>query len=114
MQKETRFLYELERVFTHPIVVKNRLLRNIKLCLYDSGMIVNAVTVCRANRNGLAVAFYGTLALMWHYLASIIVTQLMIKLINVSVYLQINWSWNFNWPPSDENGDRRRQRRIAN
>lgn len=59
VEKETQFLYELERVFTHPIVLSNRLLRNIKLFLYDNGMIVSPVTISRNNRGGLSVAFYG-------------------------------------------------------
>lgn len=68
VQKETRFLYELERVFTHPIVLKNRLMRNIKLFLFDSGTIVHGVTVSRNDRKGLSAAFYG----LWHYLIIII------------------------------------------
>lgn len=58
VQKETRFLYELEKVFTHPLVNRNRLLQNLKMFLYDSGMIVNTVTITRDNRCGLSMAFY--------------------------------------------------------
>lgn len=59
VQKETRFLYELEGVFTHPIVLSNRLLRNLKLLLYDSGTIGNSVTISKCNRHGLSAEFYG-------------------------------------------------------
>lgn len=59
VQKETRFMYELERVFTHPIVLSNRLLRNIKLFLFDNGAIMQPVTISKSNRCGLSAAFYG-------------------------------------------------------
>ena len=59
VQKETRFLYELERVFTHPMIRQNRLLRNLKLFLYDSGTILDRETISKSDRSGLPAAFYG-------------------------------------------------------
>ncbi|XP_055851571.1 transient receptor potential channel pyrexia-like [Episyrphus balteatus] len=50
LEKETRFLYEFEAIFTQKIMTSNRILRKIKNRLYDSGAIDTILTISKKNR----------------------------------------------------------------
>lgn len=63
LEKETRFLYELECVFTHPFVIANPFFRKLKRTFYDRGIDDGSgpsLSISKHDRRGFSVNFYGT------------------------------------------------------
>ncbi|CAD7092217.1 unnamed protein product [Hermetia illucens] len=58
LEKESRFLYELESVFTHPIIVNQPFLRKVKHKLFDRGVSTDTIRVTRDDRQGLNNTVY--------------------------------------------------------
>ncbi|XP_055906350.1 transient receptor potential channel pyrexia-like [Eupeodes corollae] len=50
LEKEIRFLYEFESIFTQKIMTSNTILKKIKKRLYDIGAIGRSITITKENR----------------------------------------------------------------